>query len=155
MVTKNGELGPDVNNHEKSSKEELKSMDFLKQWFEIKKQTDIIKDKSKLADLKEDVLESMWYPKISDKFLDGPRKLPELSDKNVRNKYSALASIETRSPKDRDKTATSGILTSVLAPFQAAGRILFDTGKLVRSPRKEVQNTLAYLKEESPNTEIV
>jgi len=66
-----------------------------------------------------------------------------------------LASIETRSPEDKDKTATSGIITSVLAPFQRAGQLIFDTGKIIFSPRKELQSTLAYLKKESPNTEIV
>ncbi len=47
------------------------------------------------------------------------------------------------------------MLASVIAPFKAAGRIVLGGGKFAISPGEEIRNTLAYLKEESPNTEIV
>ena len=151
MVTKNGELGPDGNNREKSSNEELKSMDFLKRWFETKKQTDIIEDKSKLADLKDDILESMWHPKWSDTSWKSSKESPKTSWK-----YASLASTEgDRIIGDETKGALEGMKQSFLVPFKIAGNFFIDTGKLALFPRKEIQNTLAYLEEVNPGIQNI
>ncbi|MFA6080574.1 MAG: hypothetical protein WC753_03820 [Candidatus Gracilibacteria bacterium] len=130
------------------------SEDFDK-WLKLDAQRKIAETQSQLAGLKDDIKEQLRAGNPREALLKYPKRIFGPTDHNYRGRYGSLASIETRSPEDRDKTATSGILTSVLAPFQAIGRIVFDTGKFALSPRKEIQKTFAYLKEESPHTEII
>jgi len=143
-----------------NTSENKRNLEFDK-WLKLnKEQKSIIEKtetevKSQLASLKDDIKDQLRAGDPREALLKYPKSLFSPSDHTFRGRYGALASIETRSPEDKDKTATSGIITSVLAPFQRAGQLIFDTGKIIFSPRKELQSTLAYLKKESPNTEIV
>ena len=140
---------------ENTPEKKLNFSDDFDNWLKRDKERNSVEIRSELASLKDDIKEQLWAWDPREALLKYPKRLFSPSDHTYRGKFGALASVETRSPEDKDKTVTSGIITSVLAPFQTAGQIVFDTGKFILSPRKELQSTLAYLKEESPNTEIV
>jgi len=120
------------------------------------KQRNFVETKEQLASLKDDIKEQLRAGDPMEALLKYPKRLFSPSENTYRGKFGAFASsIETGSPEDKDKTATSGMLDSVTAPFIMAGRIFGGGVKFAISPGEEIRNTLAYLKEESPNTEIV
>ncbi len=142
------------------NKNNLLSRDFDK-WLRLNKEQKSIVEKteteakSQLASLRDDIKDQLRFGDPLEALLKYPQRIFSPTDHNYRGKYGALASIETSSPEDKDKTATSGFFDSVLAPFQAVGRIVFDAGKFVLSPRKELQSTLAYLEDANPGIQNI
>jgi len=125
--------------------------DDFEKWLQgSKERKEFLEKKEHLNTLSElsDLRESLWKKSLEKKSWSS-FEVPKDSFSWREKAVAFTDAIETRQIGDEKKNILQGITQSINVPLRALKDGIVDAGKIIFSPIKETQRTIAYLEEES------